>query len=98
MVFMYPVTAKQCDNNNAKIAKNRGATKQKRQKNVLNAPFETFSTYLDTYCYMKCYLTQSFVTLTEPIFYLIISTLLFKNASREAPFSIPFCNKARSMS
>ena len=30
--------------------------------------------------------------------YLIMSTERFKKASRAAPFNIPFCNKARSMS
>lgn len=30
--------------------------------------------------------------------YLIISTLLFKKASRAAPFNMPFWSKARSMS
>ena len=31
-------------------------------------------------------------------FYLIMSTLLLRNASREAPFNMPFCKRARSMS
>ena len=30
--------------------------------------------------------------------YFIMSTERFKKASRAAPFNIPFCNKARSMS
>ena len=34
----------------AKVQKTDNITKEKKQKNVLNAYIETFSTYLDTIC------------------------------------------------
>lgn len=55
---------------------------------------------IDTICNMKCYASQSFISETKPLFslyfalsrldYLIMSTLLLRKASSEAPFNIPF--------
>ena len=48
---------------------------------------------IDTICNMKCYASQSFISETKPFYrldYLIMSTLLLRNASSEAPFNIPF--------
>ena len=55
---------------------------------------------IDTICNMKCYASQSFISETKPLSsfyfsfsrldYLIMSTLLLRNASSEAPFNIPF--------
>ena len=41
----------------AKVQKTDNITKEKKQKNVLNAYFQTFSTYLDTICNIQCYPT-----------------------------------------
>lgn len=55
---------------------------------------------IETICNMKCYASQSFISEIKPLFslyfalsrldYLIMSTLLLRKASSEAPFSIPF--------
>ena len=59
---------------------------------------------IETICNMKCYASQSFISETKPLSsfifclyfalsrldYLIMSTLLLRNASSEAPFNIPF--------
>ena len=55
---------------------------------------------IETICNMKCYASQSFISETKPLFslyfsfsrldYLIMSTLLLRKASSEAPFNMPF--------
>ena len=59
---------------------------------------------IETICNMKCYASQSFNSETKPLFsfifslyfalsrldYLIMSTLLLRKASSEAPFNMPF--------
>lgn len=55
---------------------------------------------IETICNMKCYASQSFISETKPLSsfyfsfswldYLIMSTLLLRKASSEAPFNIPF--------
>ncbi len=55
---------------------------------------------IETICNMKCYASQSFISEAKPLSsfyfsfsrldYLIMSTLLLRNASSEAPFNIPF--------
>ena len=55
---------------------------------------------IETICNMKCYASQSFISEPKPLFsfyfsfsrldYLIMSTLLLRKASSEAPFNMPF--------
>ena len=55
---------------------------------------------IETICNMKCYASQSFISETKPLSsfyfsffrldYLIMSKLLLRKASSEAPFNMPF--------